>query len=101
VPGEGERSRGRADRVAGGNNSRGRRGTEEVSRGKDAGGVGPHRNTRRRPSPVGMSAHPYAFTNLTPSTNFTSSGNTNANVAADTNTNDELGYVFSSLFYIR
>jgi hypothetical protein len=55
----------------------------EVSRGRELGGVGPHRSSRRRPSPVGMSAHPYAPANLTPSTNATSSGNTNA----DTNTN--------------
>jgi hypothetical protein len=87
VPGEGERPRGRTDRVAGGITSRGRRGDGEVSRGRDAGGVGPHRNTRRRASPVGMSAHPYAFTNLTPSTNVTSRGNTNDNADANANAN--------------
>jgi hypothetical protein len=76
---EGESSRGRADRVTGGNTSRGHGpdGAGEVSRGRES-NVGPYRSSRRRPSPVAMSANPFSFTGLTPSTEFTSSGNTNA-----------------------
>ena len=84
---EAEPPRGRADRAAGRNTSRGQGlghgEAGELSRGRDVGGLGPHRSSRRRPSPVGMSAHPYAFTNLTPTTNATSSRNTNADTNAD------------------
>jgi hypothetical protein len=76
---KGESSRGRADRGTGGSTSRrpGPDGAGEVSRGRES-NVGPCRSSRRRPSPVAMSAHPFSFTGLTPSTEFTSSGNTNA-----------------------
>jgi hypothetical protein len=73
-------SRGRADRVTGRTSSRGPGpgGAGEVSRGRES-NVRPYWSSRRRPSPVGMSAHPFSSTGLTPSTEFTSSGNTNAN----------------------
>jgi hypothetical protein len=76
---EGESSRGRADRGTGGNTSRGPGpdGAGEVSRGRES-NVGPYRSSRRRPSPLAVSAYPFLFTGLTPSTEFTSSGNTNA-----------------------